>query len=185
MLYFRDSFLLLPSSLKKLANNFNVEDKGKGGWRQWRGGAEPRRHPRPCHRAGGAALPSRPRRRGSSLTPCPPYRFVDKTPLDYIGRVAAASAASPPIDYFDNILEKEYNKYCASFFKKEWNLKTETIKYCEQDVRTLYQIIDKFNFQIFDKFNINIHSVALRWAAAAEAAATPSHPHPHPLHFVP
>ena len=127
-----------------------------------------------------AALPSRPRRRGSSLTPCPPYRFVDKTPLDYIGRVAAASAASPPIDYFDNILEKEYNKYCASFFKKEWNLKTETIKYCEQDVRTLYQIIDKFNFQIFDKFNINIHSVALRWAAAAEAAATPSHPHPHP-----
>jgi hypothetical protein len=37
-----------------------------------------------------------------------------------------------------------------------WNLKDETIKYCEQDVHTLYQILDVFRKKIFKLFKIDI-----------------------------
>ena len=39
---------------------------------------------------------------------------------------------------------------------KTWDLREETIKYCEQDVVTLYQVINKFNEQIFILFRIDI-----------------------------
>lgn len=35
-------------------------------------------------------------------------------------------------------------------------MREETIKYCNQDVKTLYSVIDKFSKQIFDLFRINI-----------------------------
>ena len=110
ILYFRDSYLLLPSSLKKLANNFNVESKGTF-----------------------------------------PYLFVNnpKLKIDYIGKI-------PEFNSFTNITIEEYNNYCLSFKNNNWDLRKETIKYCEQDVRTLYQIIDKFSFKIFNLFRIDI-----------------------------
>jgi len=37
------------------------------------------------------------------------------------------------------------------FKGQEWELKQETIKYCNQDVVTLYKIIDKFANIIFDE----------------------------------
>jgi len=36
-------------------------------------------------------------------------------------------------------------------------LKDESIKYCNQDCISLYQIIHKFNILIYDKYHINIH----------------------------
>jgi DNA polymerase type B, organellar and viral len=97
-LFFRDSYLLLPSSLRKLAINFNVENKGVF-----------------------------------------PYAFVNdiNIPLDYIGLV-------PDIKYFNNISVEDYNQYYNSF-NDNWNFKNKIIKYCEQDCKTLYQII--YNFQ--------------------------------------
>jgi len=45
----------------------------------------------------------------------------------------------------------------SSMFTNNWNLKSEAIKYCEQDCISLYQIIEKFNNLIFNKFNLNVH----------------------------
>ena len=109
-LFFRDSYLLLPSSLRKLAINFNVENKGIF-----------------------------------------PYSFVnlDNISLDYIGRV-------PSYQYFTNLKMIDYIKYYKSFNHDKWSLRNETIKYCEQDCKTLYQIIRSFQKKIFILFRLDI-----------------------------
>jgi len=108
-LYFRDSYLLLPSSLAKLAKNFKVENKGIF-----------------------------------------PYKFINSLDtLEYKGDI-------PAFNYFSNISEKCYNEYCLLFKNREWNMKEELIKYCEQDVITLHQIISKFSKEIFTLFRIDI-----------------------------
>ena len=109
-LYFRDSYLLLPSSLDKLAVNFGVENKGIF-----------------------------------------PYKFVNnkEIELNYIGTI-------PTIEYFENLSVEDYSKYRLKLNSSSWNLRNETIKYCEQDVRTLYQIIEKFQNKIFSLFRIDI-----------------------------
>ena len=107
---FRDSLLLLPSSLRKLATSFDVENK--------------------------------------SIFP---YAFVNdtKVTLDYNGPV-------PDFKYFNNISLKEYKDYSKEFKNKFWNLKEETKKYCNQDVKTLYSIINVFSKKIFYLFRVNI-----------------------------
>ncbi len=77
-----------------------------------------------------------------------PYNFVNNN-LDYIGNV-------PSIIEFDNISELEYKTYSDSY-KNHWNLKTEAIKYCIDDCKSLYEILLKFNKMFFDKFHININ----------------------------
>lgn len=109
-LHFRDSYLLIPSSLTKLATNFNVENKGIF-----------------------------------------PYKFINDSNIEmnYNGSI-------PPFYYFTNISIEQYNLYCDSFKDKDWNLKEELIKYCEQDVKTLYQVIDVFSKDIFKLFRIDV-----------------------------
>lgn len=109
-IYFRDSLLLVPVSLRNLAINFNVENKGIF-----------------------------------------PYKFVNNKdiPLDYVGEV-------PDYKYFEGITAEEYREYCKEFINKPWDLKIETIKYCELDCLVLYQIIEKFSDNIFKLFRIDI-----------------------------
>jgi hypothetical protein len=83
-----------------------------------------------------------------------PYRFVNQQEInyDYIGPV-------PGYDLFektkgDNFTEEAYKEYCKDF-NNDWNLEKETIKYCEQDCITLYQILQKFSSFIYDEFKIN------------------------------
>lgn len=79
-----------------------------------------------------------------------PYDFVNESNLDFVGPV-------PNINYFkDDLTREEYSAYC-DLFDNNWNLKEETIKYCNIDCKSLYQILVKFNELIFDKFNLNIH----------------------------
>lgn len=68
-----------------------------------------------------------------------PYKFVNNKnlTLDYIGKI-------PEYEYFDNLSLQDYKLYCESFKKESWNLRKETIKYCNQDVITLYLVMDKF-----------------------------------------
>ena len=108
-IYFRDSYLLLPSSLKELAFNFNVENKGIF-----------------------------------------PYKFVknENIPLDYIGAI-------PSIESFDKVTREEYLNYCNKY-KNKWNLREETLKYCNQDVITLHQVISTFQIKIFNLFRVDI-----------------------------
>ena len=42
-------------------------------------------------------------------------------------------------------------------YDNNWNLKKETIRYCEQDCKSLYQVISKFQDLIFEYFKVNIH----------------------------
>lgn len=109
-IFFRDSFLLLPDSLKKLAKNFNVDNKDLF-----------------------------------------PYLFVNNPniPLDYKGSI-------PSFDSFIGISLQEYEIYKDNYINRNWELRSETIKYCEQDCITLHQIISKFQNKIFILFRINI-----------------------------
>ena len=79
-----------------------------------------------------------------------PYTFVNEDNLDYVGEV-------PEIKFFDNISYDGYNTYSSNFNNKVWSIKDETIKYCNIDYITLFQIILKFNELIFKMFNLNIH----------------------------
>jgi DNA polymerase type B, organellar and viral len=83
-----------------------------------------------------------------------PYRFVNQPEInyDYVGPV-------PSYDFFESIneddfTEEDYKEYCKDF-NNDWDLEKETIKYCEQDCITLYQILQKFSTFIYDEFKIN------------------------------
>ena len=78
-----------------------------------------------------------------------PIFFVNENNLDYIGEV-------PDIKFFKNIDLKSYKNYISNY-NGLWNLKYETIKYCNLDCISLYQILYKFNNMIFELFGKNIH----------------------------
>lgn len=78
-----------------------------------------------------------------------PFLFVNENNLDYIGNV-------PEFIYFGNKTNyEEYKEYYSKF--NIWNLKEETIKYCEIDCISLHQVIFKFSELIFDLFQKNVH----------------------------
>lgn len=75
-----------------------------------------------------------------------PYTFVKENNLDYIG-------ITPDFSLFDGISHDEYDGITSN----NWNLRNETINYCEKNCISLYQIIIKFNNMIFNLFKISIH----------------------------
>lgn len=79
-----------------------------------------------------------------------PYLFVNNPDikLNYEGSV-------PNIELFNNISNKDYIEYKNKY--KLWNLKTETIKYCELDCKALWLIMKLFNNLIYNKYKLNIH----------------------------
>ena len=108
-LYFRDSLLMLPSSLRKLAKAFKVEDKGMF-----------------------------------------PYRFVteENIKINY-------NSSIPDYNYFDGITIDQYNDYSKEFINKQWNLKEQTIKYCERDCRVLYKVLEEFFKENYENTMVN------------------------------
>lgn len=126
VIWFRDSYLILQSSLKKLSESFKVDSK--------------------------------------SIFP---FNFLNLSYIDlnYSGKV-------PDKIYFGNLTMEEYKKYYDYYINKQmniglgeaeseegniWNLKRELIKYCEQDVVSLYQVIDKFRLEIWEKYRNDIN----------------------------
>ena len=81
-----------------------------------------------------------------------PYSFVNENNLDYKGEV-------PDYKYFDSkkVSLSQYLTYKNSFKNKIWNLRKETIKYCEQDSVILFNVIEKFGSRIFKEFKVNIY----------------------------
>lgn len=117
---FRDSYLLLTTSLEKLGKTFAI-NKGK---------LENK-------------LPF-------------PYRFVNEKEVDYnyIGPI-------PEFKYYDKINKEQYNELIlqSKINNKDltkWDLKKETIYYCEQDCKTLYYAILEFAKLIYLQFNVDI-----------------------------
>lgn len=78
-----------------------------------------------------------------------PYDFVNNpiTSLNYTGDV-------PDFKYFNNLSIEEYQEYCSKFQIKNWDLRAETIKYCLQDCKVLYQILFKFAEEIHKDLKI-------------------------------
>jgi hypothetical protein len=80
-----------------------------------------------------------------------PYKFVNNNNIDlnYIGEV-------PSYDNFESVKYQDYLSYKNLYSNNIWDLKKETIKYCELDCKVLYQIIDKFSDTIFELFRVDL-----------------------------
>jgi hypothetical protein len=87
-----------------------------------------------------------------------PYKFVNKDNLNYTGSI-------PTFDYYINngIYEKSkherYLELAKEFENKPWNLIEETKKYIYNDIKSLYDIIEKFSKDVYDVESINISDV--------------------------
>jgi DNA polymerase type B, organellar and viral len=57
----------------------------------------------------------------------------------------------------DKIKEEEYNLEKEKFKETKWNFKKEAIKYCLNDSKILFNILESFNKLIFERFSLNIH----------------------------
>lgn len=76
-----------------------------------------------------------------------PYSFMKVENLNYVG-------ITPDIKYYGDIPIGEYNKLKYD----NWNFKVELLKYLENDVKILYDIINQYSKEIYDQYNINITS---------------------------
>ena len=74
-----------------------------------------------------------------------PYKAVNKRSLFFIGN-------RPAKKYFNNISDQDY----LTIPEKNWNLKTETLKYLKSDLEGLLEAILKFRDNIFNKYQLNI-----------------------------
>lgn len=81
-----------------------------------------------------------------------PYKFVNdiNISMNYIGKI-------PGIECFDDLKKEEYTDYCNKFENNIWSLRDETVKYCENDVKSLYLIIKEFQIKIFRLFEADIN----------------------------
>lgn len=75
----------------------------------------------------------------------------------YLVSMNYKSTIVPEIKYFSNITLEEYNNYKDQYKNKIWNFKAESIKYCQLDCLSLYQVLIKFNKLIFDRFSLAIN----------------------------
>ena len=81
-----------------------------------------------------------------------PYKFVNEpwVKYDYVGE-------TPDLKYFDNISSyKTFLNNLEVENMSNWDLKKETIKYCEQDCKTLYYAIKEFSKLIYLQFGVDI-----------------------------
>jgi hypothetical protein len=136
-LTFKDSLLLLPSSLSKLCKSFGLEEN-KGIF---------------------------------------PFKLNN---IHYFGRVPSFSDhINVSYDDYMEFYKDFYDSHGFPLENKYWYFKEETIKYCLQDCKVLYQILIKFNILTFDSFNINIDkypTLSSLSASALLAKLTPRSP---------
>ncbi len=74
-----------------------------------------------------------------------PYNFVSENTLFYKGDI-------PSINYYENIDEATYK----ALITNTWDLKSVCLKYLEDDLNSLYQVIKISNDSIFKLFNMDL-----------------------------
>nr|YP_009543519.1 DNA polymerase type B [Coniothyrium glycines]AYU74409.1 DNA polymerase type B [Coniothyrium glycines] len=74
-----------------------------------------------------------------------PYEFSVQDNLFYIGE-------TPNQLYYKDTSEEEYK----GLYKQDWSFQKETIKYLENDLNSLYQVISKANKQVFNDYGVNL-----------------------------
>lgn len=88
-----------------------------------------------------------------------PYKFVNKSEInfDYVGPL-------PSLQYYnvsdmgDDVTERlqTWREYKARFNNTKWNLKNETILYCKNDVKILWDILDNYSKIIFENWYVDL-----------------------------
>ena len=66
----------------------------------------------------------------------------------YIGKISD--------DKYYNFSKDFTLEYYSALFKNEWNLRDETLKYLNNDLLSLSQVLDKMSNFIYDHFRLNI-----------------------------
>lgn len=74
-----------------------------------------------------------------------PYKFATTDHLFYEG-------AMPSIDNYENLTKEEYD----SMFVGYWSFYDETIKYLNNDLYSLHEVLTRANKQVFIDYNINM-----------------------------
>lgn len=74
-----------------------------------------------------------------------PYRFATQDHLFYTG-------STPNIEYYDDIENKEYKDITVAY----WSFYDETIKYLNNDLYSLHEVLTKANKQVFLDYNVNM-----------------------------
>jgi hypothetical protein len=74
-----------------------------------------------------------------------PYDFALEDNLFYKG-------STPAIEYYNDITKEQY----TDLYKVNWSFKDETLKYLEDDLLCLYQVMTSINKQIFIDFNTDL-----------------------------
>lgn len=74
-----------------------------------------------------------------------PYDFVKKNTLNYVGN-------TPAKNYYSKINDEQYQ----GLRKDNWSLKDETLKYLEQDLLSLLEVMENFNQYIFINYNVQV-----------------------------
>ena len=73
------------------------------------------------------------------------YSFVTKATLFYVGE-------KPARDHYPDISGEMYD----AIPRGGWATKEETIKYLHKDLKSLYEVMEKFSAYIYDKYGIQI-----------------------------
>lgn len=74
-----------------------------------------------------------------------PYKFATADHLFYEG-------AMPTIDNYENITKEEYDNMFVGY----WSFYDETIKYLNNDLYSLHEVLTRANKQVFLDYNINM-----------------------------
>jgi hypothetical protein len=135
-IYFRDSYLLLPASLKDLTKSFKVTNKGIFPYFFLINTNNPLDY----------------------IGPIPEYKYFSNiTVEEYNKKFKGKSERYWKLNKFNGVTPEVYKDYCNQFEdKNNWNLREESIKYCLNDCVSLYEVLLKFSKQIFELFRINV-----------------------------
>lgn len=74
-----------------------------------------------------------------------PYKFSSEDNLFYIGN-------TPLKSYYDGISQTDYDK----LYSDNWDFKSETLKYLELDLETLYEVLTKANKRFFLDYEVDM-----------------------------
>ena len=90
---------------------------------------------------------------------CKNFGVENKTIFPYFLTDLEYNSSFPEYKYFDSkkVSFEFHEKIKKCFDNRSWIFKDEAIKYCEQDCRSLHQVISKYNELFFNNFNFNIH----------------------------
>lgn len=78
-----------------------------------------------------------------------PHSFINQKNLNYVGN-------KPDIKHYNNISKAEYENIPCSEGEKNWNIKTELLKYLESDLIGLYKLIELYHNKYFERYNLNM-----------------------------